>query len=162
MAISSFWVISNSICSIQMCNNIDSFFTVPNMGEWYEKMKWDRCMWTNCIILVSGKCLYVSIFHCDFCITLNYFFVVTVRWHKESCGHVEYPCRFQNPAATLQRVIPYRVFAPLCLVERCEEHLLQLIPQCLSAAYSTLGTHPFSRLDVLIVPSNFSSLGMAR
>ncbi|XP_065601744.1 aminopeptidase O isoform X2 [Cyrtonyx montezumae] len=83
------------------------------------------------------------------------------RWHKESCGHVEYPCRFQNPAAALQRVIPYRVFAPLCLMERCEEHLLQLIPQCLSAAYSTLGTHPFSRLDVLIVPSNFSSLGMA-
>ncbi|NXC51204.1 AMPO Aminopeptidase, partial [Penelope pileata] len=83
------------------------------------------------------------------------------RWHEEGCGHVDYPCRYQNPAATLQRVIPYRVFAPRCLMECCEEHLLQLIPQCLSAAYSTLGTHPFSRLDVLIVPSNFSSLGMA-
>ncbi|KAM9167622.1 aminopeptidase O [Mergus octosetaceus] len=83
------------------------------------------------------------------------------RWHEESCGHVEYPCRFQNPAARLQRVIPYRVFAPWCLMKCCEEHLLQLIPQCLSAAYTTLGTHPFSRLDVLIVPSNFSSLGMA-
>ncbi|XP_074994029.1 aminopeptidase O isoform X6 [Calonectris borealis] len=83
------------------------------------------------------------------------------RWHEEICGHVEYPCRFQNPAARLQAVIPYRVFAPWCLMERCEEHLLQLIPQCLSAAYTTLGTHPFSRLDVLIVPSNFSSLGMA-
>ncbi|KAI1239902.1 Aminopeptidase O, partial [Lamprotornis superbus] len=83
------------------------------------------------------------------------------RWHEEICGHVEYPCRFQNPAARLQAVIPYRVFAPCCLMESCEEHLLQLIPQCLSAAYATLGTHPFSRLDVLIVPSNFSSLGMA-
>ncbi|XP_065511637.1 aminopeptidase O isoform X3 [Caloenas nicobarica] len=83
------------------------------------------------------------------------------RWHEEICGHVEYPCRFQNPAAMLQAVIPYRVFAPWCLMEHCEEHLLQLIPQCLSAAYTTLGTHPFSRLDVLIVPSNFSSLGMA-
>ncbi|XP_068278988.1 aminopeptidase O isoform X4 [Nyctibius grandis] len=83
------------------------------------------------------------------------------RWHEEICGHVEYPCRFQNPAARLQAVIPYRVFAPWCLMERCEEHLLRLIPQCLSAAYTTLGTHPFSRLDVLIVPSNFSSLGMA-
>ncbi|NXC68762.1 AMPO Aminopeptidase, partial [Anhinga anhinga] len=83
------------------------------------------------------------------------------RWHEEVCGHVEYPCRFQNPAARLQAVIPYRVFAPWCLMERCEEHLLQLIPRCLSAAYTTLGTHPFSRLDVLIVPSNFSSLGMA-
>ncbi|XP_005154979.1 aminopeptidase O isoform X2 [Melopsittacus undulatus] len=83
------------------------------------------------------------------------------RWHEEICGHVEYPCRFQDPAARLQAVIPYRVFAPCCLMECCEEHLLQLIPQCLSAAYTTLGTHPFSRLDVLIVPSNFSSLGMA-
>ncbi|NXS59429.1 AMPO Aminopeptidase, partial [Brachypteracias leptosomus] len=83
------------------------------------------------------------------------------RCHEEICGHVEYPCRFQNPAARLQAVIPYRVFAPCCLTKHCEEHLLQLIPQCLSAAYTTLGTHPFSRLDVLIVPSNFSSLGMA-
>ncbi|NXK09313.1 AMPO Aminopeptidase, partial [Herpetotheres cachinnans] len=83
------------------------------------------------------------------------------RWHEEICGHVEYPCRFQNPAARLQAVIPYRVFAPWCLMECCEECLLQLIPRCLSAAYTTLGTHPFSRLDVLIVPSNFSSLGMA-
>ncbi|XP_054666902.1 aminopeptidase O isoform X4 [Grus americana] len=83
------------------------------------------------------------------------------RWHEEICGHVEYPCRFQNPTARLQAVIPYRLFAPWCLMEHCEEHLLQLIPQCLSAAYTTLGIHPFSRLDVLIVPSNFSSLGMA-
>ncbi|NXG80971.1 AMPO Aminopeptidase, partial [Baryphthengus martii] len=83
------------------------------------------------------------------------------RCHEEICGHVDYPCRFQNPVARLQAVIPYRVFAPWCLMERCEEHLLQLIPQCLSAAYNTLGTHPFSRLDVLVVPSNFSSLGMA-
>ncbi|XP_074935909.1 aminopeptidase O isoform X4 [Phalacrocorax aristotelis] len=83
------------------------------------------------------------------------------RWHEELCSHVEYPCRFRNPAARLQAVIPYRVFAPWCLMECCKEHLLQLIPRCLSAAYTTLGTHPFSRLDVLIVPSNFSSLGMA-
>ncbi|XP_071587608.1 aminopeptidase O isoform X2 [Heliangelus exortis] len=82
-------------------------------------------------------------------------------WHEEICSHVEYPCRFQNPAARSEAVIPYRVFAPSCLMECCEERLLQLIPQCLSAAYTTLGTHPFSRLDVLIVPSNFSSLGMA-
>ncbi|NXK94669.1 AMPO Aminopeptidase, partial [Formicarius rufipectus] len=83
------------------------------------------------------------------------------RWHEEVCGHAEYPCRFQNPAARLQAVIPYRVFSPWCLMELCEECLLPLVPQCLSAAYATLGTHPFSRLDVLIVPSNFSSLGMA-
>ncbi|XP_030421960.1 aminopeptidase O isoform X4 [Gopherus evgoodei] len=85
-----------------------------------------------------------------------------LRLIEGSCGHVTYPCRFQNPAASSQLVIPHRVFAPWCLKDRCAEILLELIPRCLSAAHGTLGTHPFSRLDVLIVPSNFSSLGMAR
>lgn len=78
------------------------------------------------------------------------------------CGHMEYPCRFQNATATTQKVIPHRVFAPVCLKGACQETLLQLLPPCLSAAHSVLGTHPFSRLDVLIVPANFPSLGMAR
>ncbi|XP_034955517.2 aminopeptidase O isoform X1 [Zootoca vivipara] len=84
-----------------------------------------------------------------------------VRLLEQTCGHLPYPCRFQDPAATSQVVIPHRVFAPQCLEKSCKEVLLQLIPQCLSAAYGLLGTHPFSRLDVLIVPPNFSSLGMA-
>ncbi|XP_011902060.1 PREDICTED: aminopeptidase O isoform X14 [Cercocebus atys] len=78
------------------------------------------------------------------------------------CSHMEYPCRFQNASATTQQIIPHRVFAPVCLTGACQETLLQLIPPCLSAAHSVLGTHPFSRLDVLIVPANFPSLGMAR
>uniref|UniRef100_A0ABI7WFY0 Peptidase M1 membrane alanine aminopeptidase domain-containing protein n=1 Tax=Felis catus TaxID=9685 RepID=A0ABI7WFY0_FELCA len=77
------------------------------------------------------------------------------------CGHMEYPCRFQNPSATIQEIIPHRVFAPLCLKGACQETLLQLVPPCLSAAHRVLGTHPFSRLDILIVPGNFPSLGMA-
>ncbi|CAM4672813.1 aminopeptidase O isoform X4 [Lepidochelys kempii] len=84
-----------------------------------------------------------------------------LRLIEGSCGHVAYPCRFQNPDASSQLVIPHRVFAPWCLKDRCAEILLELIPQCLSAAHAILGTHPFSRIDVLIVPSNFSSLGMA-
>ncbi|XP_073736809.1 aminopeptidase O isoform X5 [Callorhinus ursinus] len=78
------------------------------------------------------------------------------------CGHTEYPCRFQNPSATTQEIIPHRVFAPVCLQGACQETLLQLVPPCLSAAHSILGTHPFARLDILIVPANFPSLGMAR
>ncbi|XP_062966749.1 aminopeptidase O isoform X2 [Cynocephalus volans] len=81
--------------------------------------------------------------------------------YADVCGHMEYPCRFQNASATTQEIIPYRVFAPSCLSGACQETLLRLIPPCLSAAHSVLGTHPFSRLDVLIVPANFPSLGMA-
>ncbi|XP_045695741.1 aminopeptidase O isoform X2 [Phyllostomus hastatus] len=77
------------------------------------------------------------------------------------CGHVEYPCRFQNTSATTQEIIPHRVFAPVCLKGACQQTLLQLLSPCLSAAHSVLGTHPFPRLDVLIVPANFPSLGMA-
>ncbi|XP_044796194.2 aminopeptidase O isoform X7 [Bubalus bubalis] len=77
------------------------------------------------------------------------------------CGHMEYPCRFQKSSASTQKIIPHRVFAPACLKGACQETLLPLIPPCLSAAHSVLGTHPFSRLDILIVPANFSSLGMA-
>lgn len=40
--------------------------------------------------------------------------------------------------------------------------ILRLLPRCLAAAYAVLGVHPFPRLDVLIVPAGFSSLGMAR
>ncbi|XP_055127816.1 aminopeptidase O isoform X8 [Symphalangus syndactylus] len=82
--------------------------------------------------------------------------------HVGVCSHMEYPCRFQNASATTQEIIPHRVFAPVCLTGACQETLLRLIPPCLSAAHSILGTHPFSRLDVLIVPANFPSLGMAR
>ncbi|XP_004643852.1 aminopeptidase O [Octodon degus] len=81
--------------------------------------------------------------------------------HVGVCSHVEYPCRFQDAAATIQKIIPHRVFAPGCLKGVCQETLMWLLPPCLSAAHSVLGTHPFSRLDILIVPANFSSLGMA-
>ncbi|GCC24913.1 hypothetical protein chiPu_0003316 [Chiloscyllium punctatum] len=77
------------------------------------------------------------------------------------CGHPAYPCRFQNFIAQAQNCIPYRVFAPEYLKLRSQEVLLPLVAQCLSAAHCVLGTHPFSRVDVLIVPASFSSLGMA-
>ncbi|KAI5614025.1 aminopeptidase O [Silurus asotus] len=77
------------------------------------------------------------------------------------CAHVDYPCRFTHKASVTQVVIPHRVFAPSCHLNKAESILLPLLPFCLAAAYSVLGTHPFSRLDVLIVPSGFSSLGMA-
>ncbi|XP_030641150.1 aminopeptidase O [Chanos chanos] len=77
------------------------------------------------------------------------------------CSHMDYPCRFALGTATAQAVIPHRVFAPSCLLLSAEATVLHLLPGCLAAAHSVLGVHPFSRLDVLIVPSGFSSLGMA-
>ncbi|RVE55457.1 hypothetical protein OJAV_G00236120, partial [Oryzias javanicus] len=79
-----------------------------------------------------------------------------------SCSHSDYPCRFTELSAWSQRVIPHRVFSPVCLLQKAQMSILKLLPPCLAAAHAVLGVHPFPRLDVLIVPSGFSSLGMAR
>ncbi|XP_005722041.1 aminopeptidase O-like [Pundamilia nyererei] len=78
-----------------------------------------------------------------------------------SCSHGDYPCRFTERSAWSQRVIPHRVFSPACLLQKAQMGVLKLLPQCLAAAHAVLGVHPFPRLDVLIVPAGFSSLGMA-
>ncbi|XP_067250994.1 aminopeptidase O isoform X2 [Chanodichthys erythropterus] len=77
------------------------------------------------------------------------------------CSHMDYPCRFMLSDARAQTVIPHRVFASPCHLQKAKDMVLPLLPLCLTAAHSVLGVHPFSRLDVLIVPSGFSSLGMA-
>uniref|UniRef100_A0A3B4Y4E6 Aminopeptidase O (putative) n=1 Tax=Seriola lalandi dorsalis TaxID=1841481 RepID=A0A3B4Y4E6_SERLL len=76
-----------------------------------------------------------------------------------SCSHGDYPCRFTEQLARSQRVIPHRVFGPVSLLQRMG--VLKLLPRCLAAAHAVLGVHPFPRLDVLIIPAGFSSLGMA-
>ncbi|KAM4746657.1 aminopeptidase O isoform 2-T4 [Anableps anableps] len=78
-----------------------------------------------------------------------------------SCSHGDYPCRFTERSAWSQRVVPHRVFSPACLLQKAQMGVLKLLPQCLAAAHAVLGVHPFPRLDVLIVPAGFSSLGMA-
>ncbi|KAM9392074.1 aminopeptidase O [Pholidichthys leucotaenia] len=78
-----------------------------------------------------------------------------------SCSHGDYPCRFTEKLAWSQRVIPHRVFSPVCLLRKAQMGVLKLLPPCLAAAHTVLGVHPFPRLDVLIVPAGFSSLGMA-
>ncbi|XP_071339515.1 aminopeptidase O isoform X2 [Trachinotus anak] len=78
-----------------------------------------------------------------------------------SCSHGDYPCRFTERSARSQRVIPHRVFGPVSLLQKAQMGVLKLLPRCLAAAHAVLGVHPFPRLDILIVPAGFSSLGMA-
>eukprot|EP00063_Salmo_salar_P051690 XP_014026525.1 PREDICTED: aminopeptidase O isoform X3 [Salmo salar] len=78
-----------------------------------------------------------------------------------TCCHADYPCPFTDPSAWSQEVVPHRMFAPPSLLQKAQVQILPLLPGCLAAAHATLGVHPFPRLDVLIVPAGFSSLGMA-
>ncbi|KAK7099812.1 hypothetical protein V1264_022863 [Littorina saxatilis] len=54
-----------------------------------------------------------------------------------------------------------RLFFPERLKERSTSVLSRYLPRCLLEAQRMLGTYPFHRLDVLIVPACFDSLGMA-
>ncbi|XP_039766692.1 aminopeptidase O [Ornithorhynchus anatinus] len=71
--------------------------------------------------------------------------------------------RWTDPAAGPpgEAAVPYRVFAPARLRAACARILLPLVAPCLAAARATLGPHPFRRLDLLLVPANFTGLGMA-
>ncbi|KAL5006133.1 hypothetical protein ScPMuIL_017291 [Solemya velum] len=59
------------------------------------------------------------------------------------------------------KVLPCRLFMPAALEDLAVSEIGDYLPRCLSAAFDLLGPHPFSRLDVLLVPSSFDSLGMA-
>ncbi|TRY86513.1 hypothetical protein DNTS_010136 [Danionella cerebrum] len=89
-------------------------------------------------------------------------FFNTTEHPEYVCSHMDYPCRFMVGPPRAQTVLPHRVFAPPCHIQKAKDMVLPLLPRCLTAAHTVLGVHPFSRLDVLVVPSGFSSLGMAR
>ena len=57
---------------------------------------------------------------------------------------------------------PVRLFCSRQLKERSKSVLGEYLPCCMLAAQRMLGTYPFHRLDVLVVPACFDSLGMAR
>lgn len=59
-------------------------------------------------------------------------------------------------------VIPCRVFSPGIHLNVSSTLIGQYLPKCFKAATQLLGPYPFRRLDVLLVPDSFASLGMAR
>ncbi|XP_069127498.1 aminopeptidase O-like isoform X2 [Argopecten irradians] len=60
-----------------------------------------------------------------------------------------------------KKTIPCRLFCASSMVAEARQEIGQYIGSCLRAAHDTLGPHPFQRLDIVMVPSSFDSLGMA-
>ncbi|XP_054717894.1 aminopeptidase O-like [Uloborus diversus] len=54
-----------------------------------------------------------------------------------------------------------RIFAPPSLLDKAVQELFEYIPCCLKHSEDFLGPYPFRRIDFLIVPPTFGSLGMA-
>ena len=58
--------------------------------------------------------------------------------------------------------LPTRLFAPASILHFVEAEFSHHLPRYQAACYETLGPHPFRRLDVLVMPKCFASLGLAR
>ncbi|XP_076029632.1 aminopeptidase O-like [Oratosquilla oratoria] len=77
---------------------------------------------------------------------------------NRTCCHYEYPCHMSRK--------DYGPFLSTCLVyplsvEPAVQALVKHLPYCLAAAYYLLGVHPFQRLEVVVLPRCFTSLGLA-
>ena len=77
------------------------------------------------------------------------------------CSHEPYPCHVRRGDSG--PLIPCRLFAPQKFIEDHVDvkSLSVYVSGCLEAAYSVLGSHPFAKLDFLVPPRCFSSLGFA-
>ena len=88
---------------------------------------------------------------------------VTKRNTDMKCDnlHEPYPCHLERGDSG--PYLPCRLFGPPELISEmrtCESWKLY-IPACLQASYELLGSHPFSKLDMLFLPRCFSGLGLA-
>ncbi|XP_005090150.2 aminopeptidase O, partial [Aplysia californica] len=73
-------------------------------------------------------------------------------------------CR-SEPSANLldpsSHIVPCRLFGPESLMESARSQLSWYMPRCFERVQHSLGRYPLPRLDILIVPACFNSLGMA-
>ncbi|CAE1230477.1 C9ORF3 [Acanthosepion pharaonis] len=80
------------------------------------------------------------------------------KWVPDFCSSSHHSCSVnfsQHP------ILPCRVFAPKSLLAQVEAEFQHYLPKCLAEMHNVFGPHPFCRLDILLVPSCFESLGMA-
>ncbi|KAF8777509.1 Aminopeptidase O like protein [Argiope bruennichi] len=97
--------------------------------------------------------------------------------HDEGLVHFYYSTKKVLPLSTLclaigmwqEYLVPLenkngpkcRIFACSKVLDKAIQEFSHYILQCLSVSHELLGPYPFPRIDFLIVPSSFSSLGMA-
>ena len=73
--------------------------------------------------------------------------------------HEPYPCHIIR--GDLGPLIPCRLFGSSSLLSKASKLWNIYIPACLESAYELLGSHPFKKLDICIVPRCYSGLGLA-
>ena len=80
---------------------------------------------------------------------------------SSECTHEPYPCHIRRGDSG--PLIPCRLVAPQKLLDDHVDvkSMSVYVSACLEAAHSILGSHPFTKLDFLVPPRCFSSLGFA-
>ena len=75
--------------------------------------------------------------------------------------HEPYPCHVMRGDSG--PYLPCRIFGPPQLIRQIQASKAWnlYLPACLQAAYELLGSHPFSKLDLLFLPRCYSGLGLA-
>ena len=75
--------------------------------------------------------------------------------------HEPYPCHVRRGDSG--PYLPCRIFGPHDLISeiRNSESWNLYVPACLESSYELLGSHPFSKVDLLFLPKCFSGLGLA-
>jgi hypothetical protein len=74
-------------------------------------------------------------------------------------NHEPYPCHVERGDSGPE--IDCRIIGTETLLARSQDLLRLYLPACLRAAYELLGSHPFLKLDILILPRCYSGLGLA-
>uniref|UniRef100_T1JA77 Peptidase M1 leukotriene A4 hydrolase/aminopeptidase C-terminal domain-containing protein n=1 Tax=Strigamia maritima TaxID=126957 RepID=T1JA77_STRMM len=79
--------------------------------------------------------------------------------NADKCLHESFPCHVKSDLN--RTLLPCRLFAPKKHLETAKKELINKIPCYMKSCTSLLGRHPFPRLDILLTPRCFASLGLA-
>lgn len=61
----------------------------------------------------------------------------------------------------IDNAIQCSLYSPEVLFKKAKSELEKYVPVCIKTAINLLGKYPFKKLDIIVVPSSFDSLGMA-
>ena len=73
--------------------------------------------------------------------------------------HEFYPCHITR--GDVGPILPTRIIGPESLANRAHKKWKDYLVACLESAYELLGPHPFTKLDLCIVPRCYNGLGLA-
>lgn len=78
-------------------------------------------------------------------------------------SHLPYPCCFSDSEHVSQNVVPIRLFSldPINSTSAQWEKISNFAYSCLKSCREFVGPHPYSRLDLVIMPKCFPHMGLA-